>query len=207
MTAQNNFFAAQQPQPAGGSVVVPGVPPQQPYQIPHSLPGQQPAPNGGTGQPLNDMPQWSRKFIYDSVEYGDPGAEYTTQQVMESLANSFPELKNGTWRTRFIPEQGIEEITFVKVSGEKGAGLTAEALGLAFCTTLHPFNVRATVLLDKLMQLDKAGQLNGGVLLDMTSEIEVAVREAELYVDQTQRMIQRCLSLKSVPSPAAPLGF
>lgn len=60
-----------------------------------------------------------RVFLYDGQQFEDPGPEYTTQDVLNALAQTYPALANGTWTSRTLPD-GVEEITFVKVTGEKG---------------------------------------------------------------------------------------
>ena len=64
-----------------------------------------------------------RIFIYDGQVFDDPGPEYSVQDVLNFLAQTYPELANGTWHSRTLPDGapgGVEEITFVKVTGEKG---------------------------------------------------------------------------------------
>ena len=60
-----------------------------------------------------------RVFVYDGAYFEDPGSEYTVQDVLKYLSQTYPELENGTWHSRTLPD-GTEEITFVKVTGEKG---------------------------------------------------------------------------------------
>ena len=50
----------------------------------------------------------------------------TKKDVLAFLAQTYPELENGTWHSRVLPD-GSEEITFVKVTGEKGWGKQARA--------------------------------------------------------------------------------
>ena len=74
---------------------------------------QQPLLQAPPGQPAK------RVFIYDNQFFADPGAEYSIQDVLNFLAETYPELENGTWSERSLPD-GSQEITFVKVTGEKG---------------------------------------------------------------------------------------
>lgn len=60
-----------------------------------------------------------RVFVYDGQYFEDPGSEYQVQDVLNFLAETYPELERGTWSSRTLPD-GSEEITFVKVTGEKG---------------------------------------------------------------------------------------
>lgn len=62
-----------------------------------------------------------RLFVYDGAYFEDPGPEYSIQEVLAFLARTYPELEQGTWHSRTLPD-GTEEITFVKVAGEKGWG-------------------------------------------------------------------------------------
>lgn len=60
-----------------------------------------------------------RLFVYDGQYFEDPGPEFSTEDVMGFLAQTYPELAHGSWHSRTLPD-GTEEITFVKVAGEKG---------------------------------------------------------------------------------------
>lgn len=77
------------------------------------LPPDRPLLPGPVGQPTR------RVFLYDNQLFEDPGPEYSNQDVLNFLAQTYPELGNGTWTSRTLPD-GTEEITFVKVTGEKG---------------------------------------------------------------------------------------
>jgi PRTRC genetic system protein C len=66
-----------------------------------------------------------RLFLYDGQVFDDPGPEYGVQDVLNFLAQTYPELANGTWHSRTLPD-GTEEITFVKVTGEKGGHALVE---------------------------------------------------------------------------------
>ncbi len=76
---------------------------------------QQPAQSSS---PPNHGPT-QRVFIVNGQVWGDPGPEYTIIQIRDSFAQTYPELTHATWTSRLTPN-GTEEITFVKVSGEKG---------------------------------------------------------------------------------------
>jgi PRTRC genetic system protein C len=69
-----------------------------------------------------------RVFLYDGQIFEDPGPAYTTREVLTFLASTYPELENGTWHSRRLPD-GTEEITFVKVTGEKGSQPPRARLG------------------------------------------------------------------------------
>ncbi len=64
-------------------------------------------------------PPARRIFSYDNQLFQDLGPEYSIQNILNILASTYPELENGTWSERTLPD-GVQEITFVKVTGEKG---------------------------------------------------------------------------------------
>ena len=66
-----------------------------------------------------DSPK-SRLFYYDGQLFEDPGPDYTPQDILNFLSATYPELRNGSWTNRTNPD-GVQEITFHKVTGEKGA--------------------------------------------------------------------------------------
>ena len=68
---------------------------------------------------LNPPAPAKRAFFYDGTYFEDPGPDYSTQAVLDLLARTYPELEGGTWTSRTLPD-GSEEITFVKVTGDKG---------------------------------------------------------------------------------------
>lgn len=69
-------------------------------------------------EPATNKPK-KRVFLYDGQYFEDPGPEYTITDVLNFLAQTYPELENGTWHSRLMPDD-TEEITFVKVTGDKG---------------------------------------------------------------------------------------
>ena len=60
-----------------------------------------------------------RVFKYGGKEFPDPGAEYTSQQVLDHLKNFFPELGNATIDEKQV-EDGTLEIAFSKQVTTKG---------------------------------------------------------------------------------------
>ena len=60
-----------------------------------------------------------RIFKYGGKEFPDPGAEYTSQQVLDHIKNFFPELGNATIDETQL-EDGTLEITFSKQVTTKG---------------------------------------------------------------------------------------
>jgi PRTRC genetic system protein C len=60
-----------------------------------------------------------RVFIYNGQLFEDPGPEYSIGDILNFLSSTYPELASGSWTSRTLPD-GTEEITFVKVTGDKG---------------------------------------------------------------------------------------
>ena len=176
MTAQSNFF---------------------------DQPGQQVILNA----PAAERPR-RRLFYYDGQFFSDPGPEYAVAQVMAELSRTYPELANGTWHSRVINDHGeeVEEITFVKVTGEKG-GLTARQVAACLLTGLQPAQLQAIALTNRLSSQIAAGQLDAYPLLELSPEIEAALGEAERVAAHSQGMVQRCLALTPTPLTRVPLGF
>jgi len=158
-----------------------------------------------------------RIFLYDGQVFEDPGPEYSVQDVLNFLAQTYPELSNGTWTTRTVPDGAtgtVEEITFVKVTGEKGSGpvrdsettrgsvATINPGQLAAC--LHcfsPTQIQAVELLDQItaIELDEALKLDVARLREMTPDIEAALQQAERISNESQRIVKQCLQLTPVP--------
>lgn len=59
-----------------------------------------------------------RRFYYDNQEFDDPGPDYTIRDVLAYLAQTYPELANGSWIKTPVGE--YDAYTFYKVTGEKG---------------------------------------------------------------------------------------
>jgi PRTRC genetic system protein C len=74
------------------------------------------------GSPPN--PPKPRLFYYDGQLFEDPGPEYTARDILNFLSATYPELRQGSWTSRRLSD-GSEEITFHKVTGEKGAAVCA----------------------------------------------------------------------------------
>ena len=60
-----------------------------------------------------------RVFKYGGKVFPDPGAEYTSQQVLDHIKNFFPELGNATIDETQLKD-GTLEITFSKQVTTKG---------------------------------------------------------------------------------------
>ena len=156
-----------------------------------------------------DQPGPKRVFLYDNQVFEDPGQKYSTQDVLNFLAQTYPELGNGTWTSRTLPD-GTEEITFVKVTGEKGSGATVTPRRLiAALYRLQPTELQAIALLDEItaVETDDKLKLDAGRLLALTPEIESALQQAERISTTSQRIVKQCLQLTAVPHPKVPLGF
>ena len=201
---QANFFnlQGQGAQQGSGPQVIQGYQPPSPQGqpvgvTPDQMADPQPPVQGGYRK---------RLFQYNGQHWEDPGPQYTNAQVMATLAQSYPELENGTWSERDL-EDGTVEVTFVKVYGEKGAGVTSrlivELLGKGTCPTA----IKAVVILNQLAQMDRQGQLTTAHLLGMAAQIEAAYREGEILQQAAKEILTRCLSLKPIAHPQVPLGF
>lgn len=173
------------------------------------LPPQRPLLPGPVAQPTR------RVFLYDNQLFEDPGPEYSAQDVLNFLATTYPELGNGTWTSRNLPDGG-EEITFVKVTGEKGSeaarsngnAVTPRHL-IAALQRLHPTEIEAITLLDQITSLEaeEPSKLDAMRLLAMTPAIETALQQAERISNDSQRIVRQCLDLTPIPHPKVPLGF
>jgi len=145
-----------------------------------------------------------RVFLYDGQIFEDPGQEFSTQDVLNFLSQTYPELRNGTWNARTLPD-GSEEITFVKVTGEKGAISAGQIAGRL--DTLPPTQLQALTLLDQIVTAEAEEELNATRLMALGPNIEAALHQVERVSNQSRRLLSRCLTLKAVPHPRVPLGF
>ncbi len=181
MTQQSDFFSHQQP----------------------SGPGQEPVII--LNEPANRKPK-KRVFVYDGQYFEDPGAEYTIEDVLRFLAQTYPELENGAWNSRLMPDD-TEEITFVKVTGEKGGDVTSRLIAERLAAGTQPTRIQAIELLNQLIAAETEGELTVSYLLEAEPQIEAALHQAEQVAQASQRIVARCLALKPVPLPRVPLGF
>lgn len=69
-----------------------------------------------------------RIFKYNDQEWGDPGQEYTVEDVRKQLASFLPEIARAGVEKKKLPD-GTEQITFVKRSGTKGIDANQFPLG------------------------------------------------------------------------------
>jgi PRTRC genetic system protein C len=174
-------------------------------------------PAATAGPPLlpgPTAPANKRIFLYDGQIFEDPGSEYTVRDVLDFLARTYPELESGAWHRRSLPD-GTDEITFVKITGEKGSQPLAVRPGhdlsprqLAAClANLEPAELQATGLLERIMTARQDDALSAVLLLELAPEIEAALHQLEQIAQPSQRMLKRCLALKPMPQPGVPLGF
>jgi PRTRC genetic system protein C len=181
MTQQDDFFSSQpQPEAESERVII-------------------------LNEPATNKPK-KRVFQYDGQYFEDPGAEYTITDVLNFLAQTYPELENGTWHSRLLPDD-TEEITFVKVTGEKGVDVTAHLIAERLVAGTRPTRIQAIELLNQFIAVETEGALTVSYLLAAEPRIEAALHQAEQVAQASQRIVARCLALKSVPLPRVPLGF
>ena len=137
MTQQSDFFSSQQPpDPRPEEVII-------------------------LNEPTTNKPK-KRVFVYDGQYFEDPGAEYTIEDVLSFLASTYPELENGAWNSRLMPD-GAEEITFVKVTGEKGVDVTSHLIAERLASGTQPTRIQAIQLLNQLMDRRKRWRVDGAV--------------------------------------------
>jgi PRTRC genetic system protein C len=147
-----------------------------------------------------------RVFVYDGQDFEDPGPQYSIEDVLRFLAQTYPELEDGAWNSRLMPDE-TEEITFVKVTGEKGGEVTAHLIARRLTAGVQPSRIQATNLLNQLIAAEAEGALTVPYLLEAEPQIEAALHQAEQVAQASQRILARCLALKAVPLPQVPLGF
>ena len=144
-----------------------------------------------------------RIFIYDGQIFSDPGAEHTTRDVLNFLAQDYPELANATWSSRTLPD-GTEEITFVKVAGEKGADITPGQL-IARLNRVPAAALDAVHLTREF--ITRGESLQPEEIVARAGQIEAALHQIELVAQKSRKGVERCLSLQPRPHPQVPLGF
>lgn len=152
-------------------------------------------------------PPTQRTFVYDGQYFSDPGAEYSIEDVLRFLAQDYPELENGSYSSRMLPD-GTQEITFVKVAGEKGAdeitrGITAGEIATRL-VQVAPAQLEATRLARQLLAGDP---LTPQQIIAQAGPIEAALKQLEPFARKSQEALRRCLDLRPVPHPRVPLGF
>ncbi len=146
-----------------------------------------------------------RHFYYDGQRFEDPGPEYSPQDILNFLAVTYPELRQGSWTQRPRPD-GTAEITFHKVTGEKGATVTAAQL-LEALDNVQPRRIAACTLTQQLTALVAAEQLTPETMLAMGPEIEAALQEAERLSSSGVRITGQILAIPASPHNRVPLGF
>lgn len=159
--------------------------------------------NTPASEPLNTAPAKKRIFTYDNEYFEDPGPQYSPEEVMRLLARTYPALENGSWTSRTLAD-GTEEITFVKIAGEKGA-VSARTLGTALLAT-PPASLALT--LETIHDLSGGPSFSAADLLgELAPRIEAALHQADQFATLSHQMVLRCLDLHPVPQPTLPLGF
>jgi PRTRC genetic system protein C len=148
-----------------------------------------------------------RTFVYDGQYFSDPGPEYSTEDVLRFLAQDYPELENATWNSRTLPDGAtgaVEEITFVKVAGEKGAGTITAGDIVTRLGQLEPAQLAATRLAHQLLTGEPPTPEQ---IIAQAGPIEAALKQLEPFAKKSQEALRRCLDLQPVPHPRVPLGF
>ncbi len=193
MSQQQEFWEQHQP-PTGGVPMLPSV-----------AGGVAPGPAGVAPPPAYEGPP--RVFEYMGEQFQDPGPQYTIDDVIGYLAETYPELKAGaTFTTKEQPD-GTVLVTISKVTGEKGATVTTAQV-IERLNQIQPLSVDAIPLIRELEPLNAAGQIDVARLLQLGPRIEQALVQAERVSDESRRVVERCLELKPVPLPhTVPLGF
>ncbi|RMG66377.1 MAG: hypothetical protein D6722_15115, partial [Bacteroidetes bacterium] len=116
-------------------------------------------------------------FYYDNQLFEDPGPEYSNRDILNFLAETYLELRQGSWSSRTLPD-GTEEVTFHKVTGEKGTRVTAAQL-VAALDTIHPDPMSPLALVRHLLQLERSGGLTPMTMLELGPAIEAELKKAE----------------------------
>lgn len=151
-------------------------------------------------------PAGKRAFYYDGTFFEDPGSEYSVQEILGFLSQTYPELEGGTWHSRQLPD-GTEEITFVKVTGEKGLSDFTPHQLLVGLQTLPACQPAAIPLTRHLVNQQQRVDLTTDQLLARLPEIEVALTELNRLADDSQKVVARCLTLPPTPLSRIPTGF
>ncbi len=115
-----------------------------PPPLPPTILGDPPSAQASFGDGNNSRPRRERRFMYEGHEFDDPGPQYSIRDVMGFLAQSYPELANGSW-TKTSYDDDYDLITFYKVTGEKGLdnALRQRAISQARVTHSLDFAVEA----------------------------------------------------------------
>ncbi|MBE7556816.1 MAG: hypothetical protein HS126_37715 [Anaerolineales bacterium] len=122
------------------------------------------------------------------------------------LAQTYRELEERAWNSRLMPDD-TEEITFVKVTGEKGGDVTSRLIAERLAADTQPTRIQAIELLNQLIAAENEGELTVSYLLEAEPQIEAALHQAEQVAQASQRIVARCLALKPVSLSRVPLGF
>jgi len=149
-----------------------------------------------------------RIFKYGGQTFPDPGAAYSTDQVLQHLRAYFPELGHAKVSEKQLPD-GTLEITFSKQISRKGADSSAAA---ALVTALagvpvydNPLTPVYTVL--GLGQRDGQRPLTLATLRQHRSLFRTHANQLQAQTTALHKVIDACQQLAPIPTVRLPLGF
>ncbi len=144
-----------------------------------------------------------RRFMYDGKTFDDPGPQYSIRDVMGFLAQSYPELANGSWTK--TPYDDYDLLTFYKVTGEKGNVSPSDLLKALDSIPAAP--LEALSLTEQLLELERQGGLTTDTLTKMSDGIQAAQQQMRAVEKMSALILDRILHLPAVAHPRVPLGF
>lgn len=68
-------------------------------------------------------------------------------------------------------------------------------------------DLAAPALLGRLGEMEQAGQLSSGVLVQLGPEIETATEELRRHARKSREVVKRCQELAPMPAQFVPPGF
>ncbi len=159
-------------------------------------------------------PATRRVYVVDGQVFTAPdgGVAYTIEQVRDQLAQTYPELSSATWSVNILPD-GTEEVSFYKVTGEKGATDLDPNTRLiqqivASLRQMQPANLKAIPLTRQLIQAEHSPQ---GFSIEQVMQVGPQLQQALAQLDALEtyheRSLTACKRLQPTPSPHVPLGF
>ncbi|GAB4430164.1 MAG: hypothetical protein Kow0031_10960 [Anaerolineae bacterium] len=147
-------------------------------------------------------PPRPRRFLYDGNIFDDPGPQYSIRDVMNFLAQTYPELANGSWTKTAQPDHDL--ITFYKVTGEKGIS-PSDLLNALDSLPAEP--LEAFSLTEELLELERQGGLTTDTLTRMSDSIQAAQQQMRAVEKMSALILDRVLHLPAAAHPRVPLGF
>ncbi|MCP4992929.1 MAG: hypothetical protein GY934_03950 [Gammaproteobacteria bacterium] len=187
-----------------------------------------PSSNNEHQQQQFDLPQPEptprRVYVVDGQVFTAPegGVVYTIEQVRDQLAQTYPELSSATWSVDILPD-GTEEVSFYKVTGEKGQVplFTGEKGAtdldpntrlirqiVASLRQMPPANIKAIKLTRQLIQAEHSPQGIGiEQVMQFGPELQQALTQLDALESYHERSLDACKRLEPAPSPHVPLGF